>query len=901
MPDWRAEIRGRLAPLHLSAEREHEITEELAQHLGDRYADLRAHGRSEDEALRLAREELAGNALTRALGGIERRVHDLDPDPVGGPATGQFFADLWRDVRYGSRALRRAPGFTAVATLTLALGIGATTAMFSVLNAVLLRPLPFPDPQNLVRLYQTYDKAEGGIGSFSVAEFLELRANGRAFSSLATYKTPRDGFSLVVGDRADRVFGTVVSADFFSTLGVSPMLGRAFQTGDDVEGAPATVVLSHGFWKRRLAGDSSIVGKQLTIEGGPVTVLGIMPADVWYPRGNVAEIWLNETFHTPTRQGPFGWQAVARLRPGVSAAQRRLALDQVAARVRTRFPGGPERWTFAERPLAEQFSRTLRPALFILMGAVLLVLLIACVNVTNLMLTRATSREHEVAIRTALGANRSRIVRQFLTESVLLALVGGVLGVALAAWGVRLLVAGAPGGLMLRDLGVSVDARVLAIAATAAMGSVLLFGLAPTLLGSPAQVTSSIREAGRGGTNGRARRVLRSALVGAEFAFSLVLLVGAGLLLRSLVKLRGVDPGMHVDGVVTASIALPKVSYATPNQVMVFHDRLLGELRSLPGFETVSASVGLPPDVHGNNADFFVTGHPVAVGQFSPLADNLSVDGDYFAVLGIPLRVGRVFNARDNSSTAPATVIINAELAREYFARTDPVGERLNIGGPGPANEYTVVGVVGNVPYDGLAHGAIPTMYFPFAQFSMGVARSFSIVVRAAVSTNEVTSSLRTVLQRIDPQLALAEVRTVRDLVDASVATDRFRTILLTLFALLAVVLAAVGIYGVMAFSVGRRAREIGVRIALGAGRRQLYGQILREGLTVAAAGIAVGLSGALAVTRVVSKLLFHVSATDALTFSLVPLLLLVIAALACFIPARRAARVDPAITMIAD
>jgi len=899
MPDWRAEIRTRLVPLRLSAEREAEITEELAQHLGDRYTDLRARGQSEDDTVRIVREELAGEALAKALGGIERRVRDLDPEPAGGPATGHLLADLWRDLRYGSRSLRHAPGFTTVAVLTLALGIGATTAMFSVLNAVLLRPLPFPEPRSLVRVYQTYDQAEGGIGSLSFADFLELRDDGRAFSSIATYLTPRDGFSLVVGDRAERVFGTVVGADFFTTLGVRPLLGRAFQAGDDAAGAPPVVVLSHRFWQQRLRGDTGIVGKVLIVQGGPATVLGVMPPTVWFPRGDVAEIWLNEMFVTPTRNGPFGWQAIARLRPGVSAAQRQAALDQVAARVRARFPGGPQRWTFVERPLTDQFSGVLRPALLILMGAVVLVLLIACVNVTNLMLARATSREREVAVRTALGASRARIVRQLLTESVLLAGLGGVLGVALASWGVRVLIASAPASLpMLRDLGVSVDARVLTIAAAAAMGSVLLFGLAPTLLGAQG-VTNSIREAGRGGTDGRARRALRSALVGAEFAFSLVLLVGAGLLLRSLAKLRAVDTGVHADGVVTASIALPKVSYATPAQVIVFHDRLLGELRALPGVETVSASVGLPPDVFGNKSDFFVTGQPVPPGAFSPLADFLCVDGEYFAAMGIRLRAGRVFDARDISG--PSTVMINAELARRYFPQVDPVGERLNVGGTGSSNEYVIVGVVGDVPYDGLARGAIPTMYFPFAQFSQGLSRSFSLVVRSTVGTNELTPALRAIVQRIDPELAVAQIRTVRELVDASVAVDRFRTMLLTLFALLALALAAVGIYGVMAFSVGRRAREIGVRIALGASRLQVYAQILGEGLTVAAVGIAVGLSAALAVTRVASKLLFDVSATDALTFGFVSLLLLAIAALASFIPARRAARVDPAITMIAE
>jgi predicted permease len=900
MPDWRSEIRGRLAPLGLAPQRETEITEELTQHLSDRYADLRARGESDAQALARVREELAGNALADALASTERRARASEIDPVDGQDTGRFLADLWRDVRYGFRSLRRTPAFTAVVVLTLALGIGATTAMFSVLNAVLLRPLPFPDPQNLVRVYATYDKAEGGIGSLSMADILELSSDGRAFSSVATFVTPRDGFSWVAGDHAERVFGTVVGADFFSTLGVHPIMGRVFQSGDDAPGAPATVVLSYGFWKRRLGSDPHVLGKQLTVQGAPATVLGVMPPDVWFPRSDVAELWLNDMVTTPTRRGPFGWGMIARIRSGVNPAQRQTALDQIAARVRERFPGGPTSWTFVERPLADQFTRSLRPALVVLMGAVVLVLLIACVNVTNLMLARATSREHEIAVRTALGASRSRIVRQLLTEGVLLAALGGAVGLVLAVWGVRLLTASAPDSLtVLRDLGVSVDGHVLMIAAASAIGSVLIFGLAPALLG-PARATSAIREAGRGGTDGAGRQQLRSVLVAAEFAFSLVLLVGAGLLIRSLAKLRDVDTGVRAEGVVTASVALPKAGYATPAEVQSFHDRLLNEVRALPGVAAASISVGLPPDVFGSVSDFFAVSHPPQVGEFSPVADFLSVDGEYFATLGIPLRSGRVFDARDNVNS-PQTVMVSAELARQYLPEADPIGEKLSVGGRGPANEYTIVGVVGDVPYDGLARGRTPTMYFPFSQFSQGQNRSFSVVIRGATPPSEMASSLRTAVARIDPGLAVARFRTVRDLVDASVAADRFRTTLLAVFASLALLLAAVGIYGVMAYSVGRRAREIGVRIALGAHAPQLYAQVLREGLTVAGAGIAVGLTAAFAVTRVVSKLLFGVSATDALTFCLVPLFLLAIAALACLIPARRAAHVDPSITMVAD
>jgi len=902
VPDWRADVHARLAPLGLSARRESDITEELAQHLEDRYTDLRSRGHSEDDALRTVRDELAGDVLANALIATERPATGTGPlaGPLAGEhVSGHLLADLWRDVRYGIRALRNTPGFTAVAGITLALGIGATTAMFTVLNAVLLRPLPFPQPAHLLRIYQTNDKAEGGMGSLSMADFRELR-DDPVFSSIATYMAPSDGFSLVVGNRAERVFGTAVGAGFFTTLGIRPLLGSVFRPGDDAQGAPAQVILSYGFWQDRLGGDPAIVGKQLTIQGSPVTVTGVMPPNVWFPRSEVADIWLNDMLPTPSRQGPWGWQGIARVRPDVTPAQLQGALDRAAERVRSDFPGGPARWTFVTKPVSEQLSKSLRPALLVLMAAVVLVLLIACLNVTNLMLARAMSREHEFAVRTALGASRARLIRQLVTESLLLAFLGGAAGVLLAVWGVRVLVASAPPSLaLLRDLQVGVDAQVLLVAAAVSMGTVLLFGLAPALLGVPARPATGIGAAARGSTDGSGRRHVRSILAGAEFAFSLVLLVTAGLLVRSLGKLLAVDTGLHADGVVTASIALPKAHYGQSSQILGFHDRLLAAVRSVPGVAIASASVGLPPDV-GYASDFFVTGHPVPDFEFAPLADVIAVDGEYFAAMGIPLRSGRVFDARDDGN-GPQTVMISTELARRFFPHSDPLGQRLNVGGKGPPNEYTIVGVVGDVPYEGLARGATSAMYFPFAQFSQGQYRSFAVVMRGAVPPDDMAAALRTAVERLDPELAVAQVRTVRDLMDASVSANRFRAMLLGLFAALALVLAAVGIYGVMAFSVGRRSREIGVRIALGADTTQVYAQILREGLTVAIAGIAVGLTVAFAATRFMSALLFGVSATDPLTFAAVAFILILIAAVACLLPARRAARVDPAITMVAD
>jgi predicted permease len=901
MPDFRAEIRERIASLGLDAAREHEIAEELAQHLDDRHDELLEHGASEADAERHLRAELDRGTLLSALAHSERANVARNEPPFGAPAPRAFASALWRDVRYGARSLRRAPGFTTIATITLALGIGATTAMFSVLDAVLLRPLPFAQPQQLVRIFNTYGANAGNLQSLSNVDFLALRADARVYASIASFRLPNDGFSYVTADRAERVYGAVVSSGFFATLGVHPLLGRTFQDGDDAALAPPTAVLSYSFWRQRLGGDPAIVGKSVNIQGRPTTILGVMPASVWYPRGDRAELWINDNFVPPERRGPFGLAVFARMRPELGDAQRSAALAQIAGDVRARWPGGPDKWTFAQQPMGERFSGPLRSVLLVLMGAVIVVLLIACVNVTNLMLARATSREQEISVRTALGASRVVLVRQLLVEGALLALVGGAIGVLVAMWGVRALTSIAPDALfVLRDFKTGVDGRVLALALAVTMGSVLLFALAPAILGASSRAVGAVRDAVRGGTDAPGRRRLRSALVVAEFALSLVLLVGAGLLIRSLSKLRAVDTGVHGDGVITASIALPSIRYGDIEKVDLFHDRLLADLRTRPGMEMVSTSVGLPPDTFGNSSDFFLTSHPIGEGEFSPLADVLAVDGDYFSALSIPILSGRVFDARDIPD-GPSTIVISDALARKYFPNVSPLGERLNVSGTGEGNAYTIVGVVGNVRYDGVAQRPSEAIYFSFVQGTMGMTPSFSVVVRTRASADEVGRLVRSAVKQIDPELAVANIRTVRELVEESVAADRFRTILLGVFALLALALAGVGIYGVMTYTVGRRSRELGIRIALGARAGGIYRLVLREGVGVAAIGVAIGLFASAALTRAVSAMLFEVSSTDAATFVGVPLLLLAIAALACFVPARRAARVDPSVTMRGD
>ena len=892
-PLWSDEIRRRLAGLRLPPEREAEIVEEMSQHLDDRYAECRARGASEEEAVRAALTEVSedAGALAREMRGVEREA--ARPLTAGARPTGSVLRDLWHDLRYGARMMRKAPGFTAVAVLTLALGIGANTAIFSVVDAVLLRPLPFTHPERLVRLFRTHPNMPGGRQTLSRADFLALRERSRAFAAVAVYQATDDGFTYTGGDHPEQVFGAFVSADFFTVLGARPLLGRAFAPGDDAPGAPLSVVLGYDFWRQRLSGDQSVIGRTIRLDGLPMLVRGVMPPGFWFPRGDRAELWVNMIIDPPTRLGPFGLAAIARLRPGVTPAMMQADLDAVAAGVRERFPGGPIDWTLVSRPLKDHLVAPVRPALVLLLGAVTLVLVIACVNVANLMLARASGRAPEIAVRTALGASRGRLVRQLLTESALLAALGGGVGLAFAYWGVRALLAIGPGDLpLLRDVPIGVDARVLAVTAIATLGSSLLFGLAPALMGARGDGEALVKEGGRGAPEGRGGQRLRRMLVVLEFALSLVLLAGAGLLLRSFAKLEAVDPGVRTSNVLTASIALPTTRYGEPAAIIGFHERLLAAVRTLPGVRSAAILTGgMPPNQQWNANNFVAEGQPWTAGQQDPIAGDLWVGGDYFETLGIPLLRGRTFNDHDTPDSPPV-VIVNEALARRFLPGQDAVGKRLRLGDTSPTGAWvTIVGVAANAKYTGLDSGDELTIYSPFRQ---SWSRSMSLIVHTTDDPRSLVAALRRQLAGVDSELVLSRVATMTELMRDSLARARFRTTLLTLFAAAAALLAAVGIYGVMAYAVSRRTREIGIRMALGARHSDVLAGVFREGLTLALGGVGVGLVGALAVTRITRSLLFGVSATDPLTFAAVAMALAGVAALACYVPARRATRVDP-------
>jgi putative ABC transport system permease protein len=887
--DWKHEIRGRLAELNLEPTRESEIVEELAQHLDDRCKELLAGGSTPEECFRSVLAELSGSELlARELRRVERRV---SREPVVlGTRRKNMIGDLWQDLRYGARSMRRNPGFTAIAVITLALGIGANTAIFSVVNGVLLRPLPYPAPERLVMVHGISLQPAQEKTPLCAADFLDWKSQNQVFESIAGFSSSR--FNYTGGESPEQIAGAWVTADFFSTIGIQPAMGRAFLPGEDLPNSPQRVVLSDRFWRRYLGASPNVIDQQITLNSRAFTIVGVMPPGFLFPEKDT-ELWAAERL-TATRRGPYYMWGLGRLRSGTTLAQAQSETDMIARRVQDQINSANRDWTWTSISLTERIVGKIRPALLVLSAAVFFVLLIACANIANLLLARATAREKEMALRIALGASRGRLLRQLLTESMFLAAVGAAAGLPLAIWAVRLLVALSPADFP-RLQEISIDGRVLGITLLVALVCGLIFGLAPALQSSRLNLNESLKEGGRG-ADGSGRGRLRSALVVSELAFSLMLLVGAGLMVKSFLRLQSVSPGFKPDHLLTMHLTLPRAKYDSDEKVNNYYRQLIERVTAVRGVEAAGLSISLPPDNLEVSDSFSIEGKPWPDGAREPIVPIVLTSPEYFTALGVPVLQGRGFSATDKQGS-PLVVIINQTLAERYFPDESPIGKRLKVGGADrPRNPWMeIVGVVGDLKYSGLDAKPEPTYYTPLAQDAW---RAAYLVVRAPMNPADLAPAIREQIWSLDKDMPIANVATMDRLLAESVAQPRFRTLLLGIFAALALVLASVGIYGVISYSVTQRTHEIGIRMALGAQTRDVSKLVIMEGMALALIGVATGVVASFALTRVMENLLFEVSTTDRSTFAGVAALLIAVSALACWFPARRASRVDPIVAL---
>jgi predicted permease len=800
--------------------------------------------------------------------------------------------DLWQDFRYALRSLRKYPGFTAISVLTLALAIGGNSAIFSVVSGVLFAPLPYPEPDRLVRVFGEWPKSTDF--PMSPADFLDFRARNQVFSQIALYF--RRDLDLTIGDKPESLKAMAVSSGFFETLGFSPLLGRTFQTADELDGGGRSVILSYGFWQRRMGGDPDIIGRTMTFSGAPYVVIGVMPPGIQHvggdyhslPHGENVDLWWPMPLtpgHMP--RNAHYLNAIARLRPGIARETAESGLNVIAAQLAKEYPGSNTGQRIRLVGLKEEIVGRARLTLLVLLGAVGLVLLIACVNVANLLLARATGRQREMALRSALGAGRGRMVRQLLTESLAVATLGGILGLAFGAGGMKALV-GLGAQKLPRLQAVRIDAGVLAFTAAVAIGTGLLFGLAPILAAFKIDLNTALKEGGRT-TSGSMGKSFRDLLVSAEIALALVLLAGAGLLMRSFVNLQRMDPGFHPDRVTGMELHLPRKRYQDEKLIARLFANLVPRVESLNGVQAAGLTTDMPWTGYDENSNFTIEGRPSRPND-EPMARYHGVSPDYFRAIGTPLLSGRFFTARDNAA-APMVLLINSALAQKFFPGEDPVGKRLKLF----STTVTIVGVVGDVKDTPSAKQAVPAYYFALAQQQFG---DVALAVRTANDPSSVVEAVRRELAALDKDLPLTQIQTLDEIASAAVAGPRLTLLLVAVFAGLAIVLASVGIYGVMAYAINQRVQEIGIRMALGAARSDVLRMILMQGARLAVAGMAAGLVAALALTRLLANLLYGVTATDPATFAAVCALGLAVALTACYIPARRAMAVDPSIAL---
>lgn len=861
--------------------RDRELQVEIESHLEYQTEENLRNGMPPDEARRFA--------LLRSGGIVSAK--ESYRDQRGLP----MLETTLQDLRYGLRMLARNPGFATIAVLTLALGIGANTALFSVVNTVLLRPLPYPRSDAVTMVFLHSDSVDrGGMG---FADFEALHEQQRSFEYVAASESPDGGYTLTGGSEPENIPATAVTADFFAVLGISPMLGRTFLRGEDRDSQPLTVVVSNRFWREHLKSDPAAVGRTITLNEKPYSIIGVTPPDFHFGRLDNDKIWPILQLPPVHQRQPYFLEIIGRLRPHVSLAGASADAAAIASNVGKQFPGG-ESATAIVVPLKEVMVGKSRPALLILLASAGMVLLISIVNVANLQIGRAAARHKEIGIRMTLGAGRIRLIRQALTESILIGAIGGILGVTLAYIAVSVIVKGYAAAIP-RVHEITVDVRVLGFSAALAVASGILFGLAPIFLQPASRLDETLRQSGRNSTEGKGARRTRDILVVVEFSLAMILLIGAGLLVRSLIRIETVSPGFTPAHILTMQLSLPPAHYMQSSKVTQLYDALLHDIQSSPGVEAAAISMSLPPHLLEVENPFHVEGQ-IYDTKHQLLAEEIPISEDYFRTLGVPLIAGRFFDDRGRAS-GHASLIINQTMALRYFPPGEAVGKRLQTGDTSPSAPWeTIVGVVGNVKYEGLAEKEQPTMYVPFHSegWSPWFVQSMFLIVRTSREPDTVTSLVRSRLAGLDRDVPVSQVRTMDELLFESVAEPRFRMILLGAFAGLALLLAAIGIYGVLAYAVERRINEIGVRIAMGAQQHHVLSLVLSHGVLLAAIGIAVGTAGALSLTRLLGSLLFQVTTTDPFTFVAVPAVLLVAALTASYIPARRAMRVDPLVAL---
>ena len=798
----------------------------------------------------------------------------------------------WQDIRYSLRKLAKNPGFTVVAIVTLALGVGANSAIFSVVHNVIMRPLQFEEPEGLVMVWEHNIPRNQERNVVASVNFHAWRAQNQSFEEMAAWFTT--GVTMTGLGEAERVQAAVVSPTFFRILRVEAAHGRTFFPEEGEVESSEVVILSHGFWLRRFGGQPDVLGSTINLGGTPYTVVGIMPPDfkgVLFGSLTERDMWMPLPWSWGTEYGGRGWMVIARLKDGVDLQGGQAEMSTITARLEREHDYN-EGWTANVVSLHEQTVGEVRPALLVLLSAVGLILLIACANVANLLLARASGREREMAIRTAIGASRGRVIRQLMTESGLLAILGGVSGLLLAVWGIDVLIKFSPGDIpRTEDIGLNYAVLLFTLAASLLAG--FLFGFTPAMQASKPDLHSSLREAS-GGSGVAAGRRLRGAFVVSEVALAVLLLIGAGLVIRSFSELTAVDPGFDAENVLGFRVSLPGAAYPDQAQQTAFFQELIRRVESLPGVTSAGATIARPLGrAMGPGTSFILEDRPEPPRADRPVADIRAVTPGYFRTLGVPLISGRSFTERDRAES-PLAVVINQTMARTFWPDENAVGHRVSVSWDEMISAE-IVGVVGDVRHGGLDAVPRAKIYFAHAQFQWSV---LDLVVRAGADPAALVAAIRGEVAELDPNLPVYSVSTMRELVTGSVAEERFNMLLLSLFAAVALLLASVGIYGVLSYSVTQRTHEIGVRVALGAEGRSVLRLVVGQGMALAGAGVLVGVLAAFGLTRLMTSLLYEVSATDPLTYAAVVVILLLVALAACYVPAWRATRVDPVVAL---